>query len=259
MAITVEELKTNNMARINGSGFKMKQSPVKGKLDNFFSSLGKQLRSNKKDIGAELKSKYKGTKQTTNKAGETIGHGDTGYDLVFKDDQANRAKRTAKGSTQTLSQALARLPENVQKTKESTTTELTDKQITAIRAPESTEKATKLSKSGTDARKKQYDAKGWRYDETIKGYNRDGTEIKKKKKKEKVDNKKIILQAIPRVNREENLIEDKKTTEEVKKGFDFNKANDYSSSAVFKKSPYKKGLGSYAKKAKGSRGYKMKK
>ena len=46
--------------------------------------------------------------------------------------------------------------------------------------------------------------------------------------------------------------------EELKnKGFDFNKTNDYSS-PVEKKSPYKKGLGKYAKKAKGSRGYKMK-
>ena len=41
------------MARINRSGFKMKRTPVKGKLDNFFSSLGKQLKRNKKSIKEE--------------------------------------------------------------------------------------------------------------------------------------------------------------------------------------------------------------
>ena len=37
------------------SGFKMKYSPAKGKLGDFFSSLGKQLRRNRKDIGGESK------------------------------------------------------------------------------------------------------------------------------------------------------------------------------------------------------------
>jgi len=36
---------------------------------------------------------------------------------------------------------------------------------------------------GSKTRKEQYDAKGWRYDDTIKGYNRDGTEKKKKVEK----------------------------------------------------------------------------
>jgi len=41
------------------SGFKMKYSPAKGKLGDFFSSLGKQLKRNRKDIGGE----FKGVKQ----------------------------------------------------------------------------------------------------------------------------------------------------------------------------------------------------
>jgi len=60
---TVEELKTNNMPRINGSGFKMKRTPVKGKLGDFFSSLGKQLKKNKKgvdEVYAEKKSRKAG-------------------------------------------------------------------------------------------------------------------------------------------------------------------------------------------------------
>ena len=65
------------------------------------------------------------------------------------------------------------------------------------------------------------------------------TKLKDNKVDDKtVDNKKLILQAVARVNREENLIEDKKITEKNK--FDFNKTNDYSSSAVNKKSPSKK-------------------
>jgi len=59
------------MARINGSGFKMKQSPTKSKLDNFFSSLGSQLRSNKRDIGGEMKSKYSGKAQRADKVAKS--------------------------------------------------------------------------------------------------------------------------------------------------------------------------------------------
>ena len=35
--------------------------------------------------------------------------------------------------------------------------------------------SSKMASVGTDARKAQYDAKGWKYDDTIKGYNRDGS------------------------------------------------------------------------------------
>jgi len=41
------------------SGFKMKYSPAKGRLGDFFSSLGKQLKANRRDIGGE----FKGVKQ----------------------------------------------------------------------------------------------------------------------------------------------------------------------------------------------------
>ena len=43
-----------------------------------------------------------------------------------------------------------------------------------------------------------------------------------------------------------------------KKGFDYSDNEFDYSSPIEKKSPYKKGIGKYAKKAKGSRGYKMK-
>jgi hypothetical protein len=51
--------------------FKMKSSPTKGKLQNFFNSVGANLKRNKKDVGAELKEKYNRTKETTPKAGES--------------------------------------------------------------------------------------------------------------------------------------------------------------------------------------------
>jgi len=35
-------------------------------------------------------------------------------------------------------------------------------------------------KSGSEGRKAEYDAKGWKYDDTIKGYNRDGSSTTKK-------------------------------------------------------------------------------
>ena len=54
--------------------FKLKSSPVKGKLQDFFNTVGANLKRNKKDVGAELKKKHKGSKQTTNKAGEKIGY-----------------------------------------------------------------------------------------------------------------------------------------------------------------------------------------
>jgi len=51
--------------------FKMKSSPTKGKLGNFFKSVGANLKRNKKDIGADLKEKYNRTKESTPKAGES--------------------------------------------------------------------------------------------------------------------------------------------------------------------------------------------
>ena len=52
--------------------FKMKSTPIKSRLSDFF----KGLKRNRKNIGAELQKKYKGRKQTTDRAGKRIGHGD---------------------------------------------------------------------------------------------------------------------------------------------------------------------------------------
>ena len=45
-------------------------------------------------------------------------------------------------------------------------------------------KTSKMAAVGSDERKKQYDEKGWKYDDTIKGYNRDGSKKEEPKKEE---------------------------------------------------------------------------
>ena len=59
------------MARVNGSGFKMKSSPAKkGALSNFFSSLGKQATAGQKDRGI-FSEKGKAEKKEMRKTGES--------------------------------------------------------------------------------------------------------------------------------------------------------------------------------------------
>jgi len=73
------------------SGFKMKYSPAKGRLDDFFSSLGKQLKRNRRDIGGE----FKGVKQK-DKARMLENKADAEYygsaEDKAKNSEANRIK-----------------------------------------------------------------------------------------------------------------------------------------------------------------------
>ena len=52
---------------------------------------------------------------------------------------------------------------------------------------------TKMSAIGTESRKKEYDVKGWKYDDTIKGYNRDGSKKISKKTTKNIKGAKVIL------------------------------------------------------------------
>ena len=78
------------------SGFKMKYSPAKGKLGDFFSSLGKQLKANRRDIGGE----FKGVKQK-DKARMLQNKADAAYygsaEDKAKNSEANRIKNKSKG------------------------------------------------------------------------------------------------------------------------------------------------------------------
>ena len=70
------------------SGFKMKYSPAKG-LGDFFSSLGKELKSNKKDIGGDLKKKYSGKAQRAN---EVPRSGESEYQFKVRTRKAKSKK-----------------------------------------------------------------------------------------------------------------------------------------------------------------------
>ena len=73
----------------------MKYSPAKSKLGDFFSSLGKQLGSNKKDIGGDLKKKYSGKAQRNN---EVPRSGESEYQFKVRTRKA-KPKKTEIGET----------------------------------------------------------------------------------------------------------------------------------------------------------------
>ena len=75
------------MARINGSGFKMKSSPAKGKLQDFFNTIGSQLKAGQKDRGI-FSEKGKAEKKSR-KAGESKYQAD-----VRRRKETSKAKRS---------------------------------------------------------------------------------------------------------------------------------------------------------------------
>ena len=223
--------------------FKMKSSPAKG----IFGDLLKALKSKRTDTGSLGSQLKRGTERRRDKKYEDAG--------------PNVRKQMVKEG---YAKPIARTPGSFSTQQELEGNLVPNQELINTKIDKPKTKKTKFSGSGTDARKKQYDAKGWRYDDTIKGYNRDGTEIKKtvKKtvKKDAIEKSKLNLNPTlgpldPKyLNNEELTLEDfkritnpKKDFDFNKNSFDFNKTNDYSSSAVNKKSPSKK------------RGYKMNK
>ena len=273
------------MRSSNSTPFKhMGSSPVKGKLDDLISNFGVDLKSlgdraEKWKEKRKEKSQEKGDDGLTNferhwqekksrKAGESKFQADVRRKREKRAEEKKDYKKRTSGidpSNKTkmvnvvVDGVVKSVPaedrfkyESVKRVK--STPKNNNKKKKKVVKP------TKLSASGTEARRKEYDAKGWQYDDTIKGYNRDGT--KKKKKVKKVITNEEIDAALNKYT-EENpaVIVTPTVTEEKsgkKKGFDYsNNKFDYSS-PIEKKSPYEKGIGKYAKKAKGKRGYKMK-
>ena len=156
--------------------YKMKSSPAKGILSDFFKGLGKE------------ETKARQTKQKeTNEGGltnfekrqaEKAAQRKSGGKSKFQRDTAkSKTKKVNKPRTDVLSKNIrdtsdltvenrAKLGEKVYPQQESKKEKKTAKKITGA--------------LGSKTRKEQYDAKGWKYDDTIKGYNRDGTKIKPK-------------------------------------------------------------------------------
>ena len=180
------------MARINGSGFKMKGSPLKGKLGDILRSVGVDLKAGQKDRGI-FSEKGKAEKKSR-KAGES------------------------------------KYQTDVRRGRE-------ERKVTRADVASDAEFFGEHRKAGTTP----------------------GTPITPKKEE---------TSKIPTTSAQEMINMAYKGTND-----DWNKASKNAmdmygttlteligkrDSPVEKKSPYKKGIGSYAKKAKGSRGYKMK-
>ena len=162
--------------------FNMKRTPIKGKLDDFFSSLGKKATSDRQ------------TKQKASNTGEYAGMTNfekrraekksrkAGESKFQADNRRRGEERRAEKKTKTT--ISADFKKDVNSPTNTKPGELkVNKKLMATKVdepnPKKQEKVeTKFSGSGTDARKKEYDAKGWKYDDTIKGYNKDGTEKK---------------------------------------------------------------------------------
>ena len=138
----------------------MNYSPVKGKLGDFFRTITKKATPETKAKRAEAK--------TTRNAGESQYKADV------------RTKRATSRANKKVDKG--ELTKNIVDTSQKGDEAVRPKKATVANKPES-----KGEPKGELTRKQQYDKKGWKYDDTIKGYNRDGT--KKTEKKEKVNKK----------------------------------------------------------------------
>jgi len=147
--------------------FKMKSSPTKGKLGDFFQNITKKATPETKAKRVEAKS--------TRKAGESQYKAD-----VRTRREANRAsKKTV--ATNKADAAYYRSVADIAKNSDANKKKKVVKKEVVKKVPKVT------GALGSKTRKEQYDAKGWKYDETIKGYNKDGS---KKVKTTKVKVKK---------------------------------------------------------------------
>ena len=136
------------MARIP---FKQRSAPVKGKLQDFFDSVGANLRRNQKERGVFSKD---GKDEKADRE-----PGESKY-------QADVRRGRSKEPTEPTVSLDTKVSEDLDLSKTDTGP---DKPSNKKKPTEKTPKKTKLT------RKQQYDAKNWKYDDTIKGYNRDGS------------------------------------------------------------------------------------
>ena len=151
--------------------FKMKRTPMlkKGGLREFFSSLGrkgtekrqeKQVRENQGMTNFEKRRAEKKSR----KAGES----------KFQADARRKKERkaaTASGDAKNAADKKAREAATAKLNAEIVSSKGKEK---VVKKPNS-----KITGAiGSKTRKEQYDAKGWKYDDTIKGYNKDGSRKK---------------------------------------------------------------------------------
>jgi len=217
----------------------MKQSPVKGKLSNFFSNLGSQLEAGQKDRGI-FSEKGKAEKKSR-KPGESKFKAD-----VRRRQEANKAKRA---SNKADAEYYGRTED---KAKNSEANRI---KPAVTEEPES--KGNAHTFSGKKGDKFKYKRKlvnpPWIDEKTGKQSVIDGV-------------KQVGQLEVYEFQRPGSDIWETSKTKAGNEAIESLYWSDdgahtkdpYYNSPVEKKSPYKKGLGKYAKQAKGSRGYKMK-
>ena len=199
------------MIRKQGSGFKMKRSPVKqGLLSDFFSNIGGKLKKGQKERGI-FSETAKAEKRERRKTGESKFQ----YDVRKKKEAKKAEVKTSTQGFKTYGYDSGYEAPTAPETKPYVKSKSKIKVGAAI-------PWNKAPKVGTQARTDWYKKFNLKLDETTPGF--------------------------------ENTDPSYKTIQGK-----FGPVSVIDDNPIQKKSPYKKGIGSYAKKAKGSRGYKMKK
>ena len=148
--------------------FKLKSSPAKGKLGDFFKGasakiaagtearLTKQIQENQGITNFE--------KRQADKAAERKSGGKSKFQRAGAERKANKAA-TAEGNARNAADKASREANAV---KVETIVPATPEKVVKKTTPPK-------GKLQSQTRKDEYDAKGWAYDDTIKGYNRDAS------------------------------------------------------------------------------------
>jgi len=173
----------------------MKQSPAKGKLDDFFSSLGKQLQSNKRDIGGEMKEKYSSKAQREDRVPRP-GESKYQFDVRTRGKRKDYKKRTSGIDPSNKTKMVDVVVDGVVKSipAEDRFKYESVKRVKSTPKPKSKSTKpdwTKAPKVGTQARTDWYKKFNFALDETTPGY-----KSKKNKVKKKEINAKTIKQDI---------------------------------------------------------------
>jgi len=160
--------------------FKQRSSPVKGKLQDFFNNVGSQLEAGQKDRGIFSE------KGKAEKADRKPGESKFKADVRRRKREANKSSKAGQKAIKTINKDFKKdvnSPTNTKPGELKVNKELMSKKVNK---PESNAKVT--GAIGSKTRKEQYDAMGFEYDDTIKGYNRDGSS--------KTTNKKDLYKSI---------------------------------------------------------------
>ena len=166
--------------------FKMKQSPVKGKLSDFFKGLDSRLQATGKKT-QESKAKRKKASvgddgltsmQRSRAEKKSRKPGESKFQADSR--KMGEKKRADKKASKAAAASSIKGEDFGNKNREKRTTSVPKGNGVVINIKETPAKPKAKPKTKL-TRKQQYDKKGWKYDDTIKGYNRDGSKKTDKK------------------------------------------------------------------------------